>query len=67
MTKVTALPDRLDFDLVPHETLLEAALDSVLDRLEHPHSGSDAGGRQQYSTRAVDITVPMHTPDTTPA
>ncbi|TDC67762.1 2,4-dichlorophenol 6-monooxygenase [Actinomadura sp. GC306] len=45
--------------------LLEQALCTVLDRPNRRRAdGAPPGGaRQQYSTRAVDIAVPMHTPD----
>lgn len=43
--------------------LLEQALCVVLDRPNRPRRTDTPGTRPQYSTRAVDIVVPMHTPD----
>src|SRR3954454_8940854 len=52
------------WDIDEASRLLEDALDVLLDRPEHqPARGPIATG-QQYSTCSVDITVPMHTPDT---
>ncbi|MFJ2756434.1 FAD-dependent monooxygenase [Nocardioides sp. NPDC087217] len=43
---------------------LETALCRVLDRPNRLAESDSAAGRHEYSTRSVDITVPMHTPDT---
>ncbi|MFI9625854.1 FAD-dependent monooxygenase [Streptomyces sp. NPDC052042] len=48
--------------------LLDKALCKVLDRPNRLVDETEAaGGWHQYSTRSVDITVPMHTPDTADA
>ena len=47
MTKVTALPDRVDFDVAANETLLEAALRSGV-----PFAHA-CGGRAKCSTCRV--------------
>ena len=55
------------WDIHKATTLLEAALNSLSGPTRAPRQRQRPRGRQQYSTRAVDITVPMHTPDTSPA
>jgi len=47
--------------------LVETALCRVLDRPNRLADADAAAGRHEYSTRSVDITVPMHTPDTADA
>ena len=53
------------WDIDEATTLLEAALDTLLDRPVHRPARTEHG-RQQYSTRSVDITVPSHAPTTPP-